>query len=585
MIDEIQGHIASAGMLVGHNIKFDLNWLRFLDIEFDHCRIYCTQVVEYLLRAQRMGDLHLADLSKQYLSVEKIDKVKTFWDAGYETTEIPLNILLPYLEQDCINALAVYQRQMPLIVEQGMQRLAMVECETSRVLSAIECNGMRFNRQVALAEVEKLTDKLQSIDKELISLFGWPVNLGSGDDLSAALYGGVSKVEEEEWVIKTLKSRPESTYKCRMVTREVTREGAGFEPLKGTELKKEGYYQTDKGTIKQLKGKTKPQKQIKKLLISRSKLAKALSTFVGKKEGDGKGLIAKIQAGGCIHPQYNQTIAKTGRLSSKDPNGQNLPRKGTSPIKTAIIPRFDFILNYDLSQLEWRVAAFLSRDQVMINEIKSGVDAHRENAINILGADPNSKDFSEQRNIAKRITFRLLYGGSAYGFFMAPDMPRWSLKRWEYVVNGFNKKYCVLKRWQDQNTATVSHTGKLVNPTGRKFVFNKGPKGTYSKPQVCNFPVQSLATADIMPLAMAIVYKKVRDAGFESLMIGQIHDAILFDCKKDEVRELTRIVLGVYRDLPKYIESYFGFKFDVPLDGDSEYGYSYGAMKTFDLAA
>lgn len=585
MINDIQVHVSFAHRLVGHNIKFDLNWLNRIGIEYQHCRLWCTQVTEYLLRGQRLGQLKLADISTEYGISEKIDLIKTFWDAGYETQDIPLHVLRPYLEQDCINALAVYQRQVPRIKAENMEPLAAVMNESTRVLSEIECNGMRVDRKTAESHYQDLTQRLVEIDAELMLIFDCDINLNSNQELSAALYGGTITRQREEWFYYHYKSKPETKYDYKMVDYPVKLSGLGFETTSDMETKIDGVYSVDKNTIKFLKATNKKQRNAKRLLIERSKIAKAMETLRGK--DDTKGILNKIQIDGCCHSQYNQTVAKTGRLSSKDPNGQNIPRDGTSPIKQSFIARFDYILEVDLSQIEWRVAAFLSQDPVMLREIREGVDPHTENAINILGADPkgNPKKFKELRTVAKVITFRLLYGGSAMGFYFDQSMPNWSKKRWQQVVDAFYEKYQGLADWQAANLRKVWATkGILINPTGRKFIFHKH-EGGYKRPQVCNFPVQSLATADIMVLAMILIYRRFKNAGFESEIIGQVHDSLLFDCKKEEIKKLARMCIDIFEHMPEYIERTFGFKFNVPLTGDAEYGKCWGDMQELKLAA
>ncbi|MCK4822199.1 hypothetical protein KA005_40930, partial [bacterium] len=532
MIREIQEEISKADRIVGHNLKFDLNWMRKIGIVFDDCKLFCTQVAEFIITGQQIGKLSLDDLSKKYLDVNKIDRVKPFWEAGWETSDIPINILLPYLEQDCINTLAIFQRQTPIIIEQEQENLIRIEMESTHILSAIECNGMKFNVVVAQAAADDMRAKLDKMDFDLRDAFDFDIRLGSKQELSAALFGGIIKRDGKEYFPRKLKAYLTAKemcpleYKSRKCVVETQLSGMGFVPGKGSQLKSKGYFSVDKTNIAQLVGKNKKQKLVKKLLTERSSLAQALSSLAGKNEDDDKGLIRKVQGDGRIHSQYNQTVAKTGRLSSKDPNGQNLPREGTSPIKEAIEPEFDFILAGDLSQVEWRAAAFMSQDPVMLAEIAAGVDPHRENAITVFEADPadeGSKKFKEIRTVAKIVTFRLLYGGSAFGFWIDSKMPNYSKKRWEAIVEKFYSKYRGLKAWQDTNISTVyKNGGWMVNPTGRIFWFSKDTKG-YDIRQIKNYPVQSLATADFMKLAMCIIYKKFIAAGYKSKIIAQVH--------------------------------------------------------------
>lgn len=317
-INEIQKEIDKSYRIVGQNLKFDLNWLRFLGIDFSKQKLYCTKIAEYLIRGQDRIGYSLNDICKRYGLKQKIDRVKLFWEAGYQTSEIPINILNPYLEQDCISTLAVYQRQIPLIKKYGLSNLLAVHNETQRVLSDIEFNGMHADGDAAVGFSIELSEKLSAIESRLQQLFDWDVNLSSNDEMSVALFGGTLKRDGEEEVERILKSGKIKKYTRKCVIKTEMK-GAGFKPLPNSETKKEGYYQTSKNIINQLKGRTKVQREILKLLLNRSVTAKALETFTGKDDGGLKGLINKIQSDGCIHPQYNQTVTKTGRLSSKDP--------------------------------------------------------------------------------------------------------------------------------------------------------------------------------------------------------------------------------------------------------------------------
>jgi len=587
-IDQIQREVINCSRIVGHNLKFDLNWLREIGVRSGHVKLWCTQVVEYLLNAQRIGDLSLDDLSKKYLNVHKIDRVKTMWDAGYETREIPLRILLPYLEQDCINALAIYQLQVPLVKVNRLATLTAIQNENTRVLSTIERNGMLLNVEEAMRHVKALRLKLEVLDTDIKMAVGSDFNLRSKDELSAMLFGGIVKRPREEWVIRQLKSKPESTYKMRIVYDEIKVKGMGFVADKKMKTKKEGVFKTDKNTIKFLKAKTKAQRNLKKWLIERSGAAKALSSLLGE---EGTGIINKV-VNGLVHPKYNMTIAKTGRLTSSDPNGQNLPREGTSPVKLSFIARFDFILECDISKAEWVAVAVLCRDAAMMAEIHAGVDPHTENAKNFFGAkfdkngEPLTKKDSELRTVAKIMTFRLIYGGSAYSFYMDQKMPNLSKKRWEQIVEEFYAKYKGLAKWQAENVRLVyRNNGVLRIPTGRKFRFFKGPKG-YRPQQIKNFPVQAFATADIMPLAMTIIYKRFVKAGFKSLMVGQVHDALIFDVYKEEMEAIALLCRDVFRKLPEYVMQLWPeINFDLPMDGDADYGTSWGDLKKLKLAA
>lgn len=235
------------------------------------------------------------------------------------------------------------------------------------------------------------------------------------------------------------------------------------------------------------------------------------------------------------------------------------------------------IIDVDLSSLEVRVAAFLSQDQVMIKELVEGLDMHQHNAETFFGkGDPDT------RTLAKIFSFRIIYGGSAYAFYMDHKMPKLPLKKWEEIVENFYGKYYGLKCWQDKNFQTVLKQGYLVNPTGRILTFQKHLKGgvmMYGRPDVCNYPVQSLATADIVPLAMVVIHRRLKKEGLHDVkMINQVHDSIIFDAPKKDVDKTCEICITVFRELPKLIESYFGFKYNVPMDGEAKFGNNWNEL-------
>lgn len=318
MIEEIQQEINKVDQLVGHNLKFDLNWLRSIGLDYSRKKLYCTKLVEYLISGQDSNlSYSLAAVSKRYGIPDKIDKVKTYWEAGYETAEVPLSVLLPYLERDCINTLLISQKQVPQVIELDMVNLVALHNEVQRSLAEIEYNGMLVDKVAAEKYHKDLHEALGVMDIRLAELFEFDIKLNSGDELSAALFGGILKRDGTEEVQRTLKSGVVKTHTRRAVI-ETEIKGAKFKPQKSWELKKGGYFSTDKGTIKQLVCKTKEQKEIKELLLERSAISKACETFKGK--DDTKGLISKIHpVTGLVHPQYNQTVTKTGRLSSQDP--------------------------------------------------------------------------------------------------------------------------------------------------------------------------------------------------------------------------------------------------------------------------
>jgi DNA polymerase-1 len=354
--------------------------------------------------------------------------------------------------------------------------------------------------------------------------------------------------------------------------------GLGFVPLAKTETAKSTearrYYKVDKDTLPFLRTNTKVQKAVIKLLLKQSKLAKIVSTFWNSEKGTG--LMSKVGVDGRLHTNYNQTITATGRLSSSDPNSQNLPRSGTSPIKKCIIPRFDGIENADLSQIEWRVPAQLSGCPVMFKEISSGVDQHSAACTKLMKLPLNKLN----RFYAKTFNFRMIYGGTEYGFHKDPHMPALGLKKWGQVVKDFFTKYHGLKSWHDKIIKhVINGDGTYVLPTGRKFKYYLMDNGKYNERTIKNYPIQGMAGGDILPLCAVIIWREMKKRGMKSIPILTVHDSIVFDVIESEKIELADLCMYVFTHLPQYIKLYWGYNWVVPLTGEVEYGPDYGTQE------
>lgn len=342
LVHSIQEMFNNYKVIIAHNLKFDLHWLRWLGIDVSKNIFYCTQVAEYLLNFQdRQTDLSLEATSKRYGITEKIDRVKTYWDAGVDTPDIPLDILIPYGEQDTINALTIFYKQQPKIAEYGMKRLFQVNMETIRILAEMEWNGMLVDKKLMQQYSDEYGEKIKELTCELTLLLeekipelkGVPFKLTSGDHLSVILYGGELKYNGKIPTEKVLKSG-EVKYGEKNGKIVVKTEGLKIKPLKGTETAKAGYYQTDIQTFASLKLTNKTQQKVIDIIKELSRLEKLKGTYFD-------GMQKFIRADGLIHHNLNQTVTVTGRLSSNQPNTQNIPRGSTGPSKEIFVSRYD----------------------------------------------------------------------------------------------------------------------------------------------------------------------------------------------------------------------------------------------------
>jgi len=512
---ELQAEIdklGPTGILAGHNVKFDMNWVKWFNVDVSNVRIWDTCIADFMLSGQ---DKTIAqDLSscceREGIPV-KTDVVKTYWDAGVPTHKIPLRILLPYQKNDVDITAQLFKSQWrQASLKTNLMKLIRVRSDVLHSITDIEMNGMPFDRELAEHHVKAFSKELDISNAELLTYFGrGDINLSSGPELSACLFGGklkrvryVPQVYTRNCTIKEpykftyksgkLKKQTVTKYKNRVVLEltckkrkedyEVEIPGVGFIPADKTETAVEGVYQTNKDVLKNIKcnnqgGSTvRLKRRVLELLLHRSKIAQFTKTFVGEKKDTGLFHKADLTISGWLHPNYNQTIASTGRQTSSGPNGQNFPRSKededgfSNPLKNVFIASRPggLILVIDLSQLEWRVAAWLSQDPVAMQEIIDGVDCHLDNAIKFFGD-------AKYRQDAKIMTFRLLYGGSAYAFYMDPKMPDFTLKRWNEIEHEYGRKYMGLMNWQQSNITKVGQdNGLLYSPLGRIYKDTKG---------------------------------------------------------------------------------------------------------------
>lgn len=312
----------NANLGIACNAKFDLHWLRRNLLPWP-AKIWCVQLAEFILENQTNPYPSLDQACEKYGIPLKLDIVRTeYWEKGIDTDQIPRDILQEYAEGDVDRTYKVYLKQKEQFENESKHkyRLFQMCCADLLVLAEMEWNGLLFDQRAAtqrsLAAKEELNELRTGILGGYSSL---PINLGSGDHLSAFLYGG-SIVDEIRVPNGTFKTGSKVGLPRYQIIRNKIEFPRLFEPIENSALKKEGYWSTDEQTLRSLKGK----KEAKKVLVDLdryAKLDKLNSTYY---EGFNK-LIAKMNwKQDEIHGQFNQVVARTGRLSASQPNQQNL---------------------------------------------------------------------------------------------------------------------------------------------------------------------------------------------------------------------------------------------------------------------
>lgn len=218
------------------------------------------------------------------------------------------------------------------------------------------------------------------------------------------------------------------------------------------------------------------------------------------------------------------------------------------------------IINADAKALEVVCAAYLSQDQIMMNEIKNKVDIH----------SANQEAFKIPRLIAKILAFRIIYGGSAYSFSRDPDFAEISTseKYWEGIIEKFYNKYKGLAKWHGELLRQAVSTGKIITPTGRVFQYEtkKNFRGELVWPSttIKNYPVQSIG-ADLMSITRVSFYKRFKDANINGKLVNTVHDSIVCDVDEQDIRKVVEIFHEVFRDIPTNYNRLFGTILNIPL--------------------
>ncbi len=220
------------------------------------------------------------------------------------------------------------------------------------------------------------------------------------------------------------------------------------------------------------------------------------------------------------------------------------------------------IVNADAKGLEVVCAAFLSQDPVLLKELRDGVDIHGTNQ-KVFGLGEGKGG----RLVAKVFKFRLLYGAMEYSFAKDPDFTHVSssTKFWKQVIDKYYNKYNVLAQWHAKLIQEATLTGKIVMPTGREYSYTLTERGDWPITQIKNYPVQGFG-ADVMAVVRVAFYKRFKDRRIDGFIVSSVHDSIVCDVPEHSIPAVVALFKEVFADVPRLLEQWFGFKFDLTLN-------------------
>ena len=615
----LQAVLDKTTVLVGHNIKFDLRWLRACGFVYTG-KVHDTMICEYLINGGSKVPLSLKKCCERYaLSPKKTDLTEKYLQDKISFEKIPWPIVQEYGEADVQVTKELYEAQLDNMPDRLKATLELSK-ELCDLLTDMELEGIQISRENLMNIKEEYTKEIRTLESfltgEVKRVMGdTEINLDSSEDRSRVIFSR-EVLDKKRWAMTfnlgyedrgnarrkkrpkrmtpavlsqnvarqtrlLYKTKVESCNKCggsgyfyamkkdgtigkqkrickacrgKGVVYIRQKEIAGFKMNINSvdDITVHGF-KTDKGMIDKLVSSANSQQKIFVESYSRYNAIKTyLKTFI---EGIQKGLDSKDK----IHPQFMQCVTSTGRLSSRNPNFQNMPRGGTFPVRKVVVSKWQggYILEGDYSQLEFRVAGFLAEDEKVYEDVKNNVDVHAYTA-SILGVS---------RQDAKADTFKPLYGG-----LMGTP------KQVQYY-KAFKDKYKGVTRWHEDLCNEAVTEQHITLPNGRHFAFENTYRlrhgGVTNATSIKNYPVQGFATADLLPIALIYLKKLLTDNNMKSKICNTVHDSIVLDVYPSEKELAIDLLKTAMLSLKSECIRRYGFEYDMPIGIELKIGYNW----------
>ncbi len=490
---------AEKPLKIGHNVKYDLILLKrhgftLEGLEGD------TMIASYLLdptrRTHGLDELAEEILGHRMISYKEVTRELA---KGESFARVPLAKAKEYACEDAHVTYLLYEYFWPKLKEESLWRVfEEIERPLIQVLARMEMAGIKIDVPYLESLSRELEARLKALEEEIFRLAGERFNLNSSRQLGFILF--------ERLKLPKIKKTPKKTA-----------------------------FSTDNEVLEEL---SRHHELPRKVLQYRT-LAKLKSTYVDA--------LPKMinPATGRLHTSFNQTVTATGRLSSSDPNLQNIPVRGEegTKIRKAFVPEENWwFLSADYSQIDLRVLAHYSGDENLIEAFRRGEDIHRRTAAEIFGV-PLELVTPEMRRMAKTINFGIVYGMSPYGLAKELKISRREAK--DFIERYF-KRYPGVKRYMEQIVLEARQKGYVETLFGRKRPLPdiNSPNRTareFAERTAINTPIQGTA-ADIIKLAMIRIDETLQKKNLRTRMLLQVHDELLFECPPEELEEIKEIV-------------------------------------------
>jgi DNA polymerase-1 len=500
---------------IGQNIKYDVMVMKNYDVEV-HGPKFDTMLAHYLMEPDTRHNMDI--LAETYLNYTPVSIENLIGKKGTKQgsmRDVDVDKVVQYAGEDADITLQLKKAFEPLIKENKIQNLLNdVEIPLVDVLAEMEFEGVKVDEATLEVLSEELAESSEKIEEEIYEIAGEKFNIASPKQLGVILFDKMKLVE-----------KPKKTKSGQYATgEEILADLANNHPIAAKILEF---------------------RELKKL---KSTYVDALPALISKKDGR-------------IHTSYNQAVAATGRLSSTNPNLQNIPirtEKGRE-IRKAFVPRDkDFILMAaDYSQIELRIMAAFSKDKSMIEAFKNGRDIHATTASKIFKLPLEEVD-SDMRRKAKTANFGIIYGISAFGLSQRLGIPR---REAADIIDAYFSEFPAVKAYMDKVINDARENEFVETILGRRRYLrdinskNATMRG-FAERNAINAPIQGSA-ADMIKLAMINIHEWMKQENLKSKMILQVHDELVFDVHKDEEKLMEQ-------NIPEFMKT--AIELEVPME-------------------
>jgi DNA polymerase-1 len=485
---------------IGQNIKYDLSILKRYGIALKG-KLFDTMVAHFLIQPEMRHNMNV--LAETYLNYSPVSIETLIGKKGkgqLTMRDVPVEEIKEYAAEDADVTLQLKNKFEPMLSDEHIKKLfEEIEIPLISVLAEMEAEGIALDKNALQELSSELEKDITKVDAEIQQLAGMPFNVSSPKQVGEILFE-VLKVTE----------KPKKT--------------------------KTGQYATGEEILVKLVGK---HDIIGKILDYRE-LVKLKNTYV-----DTLPQLVNPNTG-RIHTSYNQVVAVTGRLSSDNPNLQNIPirtERGRE-IRKAFVARDEnyILLSADYSQIELRIIAELSKDAGMIEAFQSGQDIHKATAAKVYNVSLEEVTSDMRRN-AKMVNFGIIYGISAFGLSERLNIPR---KEAAAIIENYFSKYPGIKAYMDESIEIAKEKGYVETIMGRRRYLrdinssNQTVRG-YAERNAINSPIQGSA-ADMLKIAMIHIQNDFKEKNIRSKMLLQVHDELVFDVLKEELEIVKPII-------------------------------------------